>query len=45
MLNWFASRMILAALSCSLKMLFKFCLDVDVQMWAPYRRAGLKTAL
>ena len=41
----FASRMILAALFCSLKMLLRFSLDVDVQMVAPYRRAGLMTAL
>ena len=31
-----ASKMILATLFCSLKMLFGFSLDVQVQMFAPY---------
>ena len=40
----FASRMILAAPFCSLKMMFKFRLDVDVEMLAPCGRAVLMTA-
>ena len=39
------SKMILVVIFCSLKLMFRFSLDVDVQMLAPYRRAILMIAL
>ena len=39
------SKMILVVIFCSLKLMFRFSLDVDVQMLAPYKRDILMIAL